>query len=44
MSCINRTKKKKNEAELNKQKSLEQEKQKHAQEKTKGFDGPSFGF
>ena len=32
------------EAELNKQKSLEQEKQKQAQEKTKGFDGPSFGF
>ena len=32
------------EAELNKQKLLEQEKQKQTQEKTKGFDGPSFGF
>ena len=32
------------EVELNKQKLLEQEKQKQAQEKTKGFDGPSFGF
>jgi hypothetical protein len=29
---------------LNKQKLLEQEKQKQTQEKTKGFDGPSFGF
>ena len=32
------------EVELNKQKLLEQEKQKQTQEKTKGFDGPSFGF
>ena len=32
------------EAELNKQKLLEQEKQKQTQEKTKGFDGPRFGF
>lgn len=32
------------EVELNKQKLLEQEKQKQTQEKTKGFDGPRFGF